>query len=106
MISRFSIRVLGFSGKTYELLRRLISWGAETDMPSFVFAHDPRIVPILSQARDAGTFDEDIGSLKFVNGLLEQLREMARERRKPAAAPAGDELTVRERSIVEFITRG
>ena len=40
---------LGFSGKTYELLRRLISWGAETDMPSFVFAHDPRIVPILSR---------------------------------------------------------
>jgi len=58
------------------------------------------------EARDAGTFDEDIGSLKFVNGLLEQLREMARERRKPAAAPARDELTVRERSIVEFIARG
>ena len=97
---------LGFSAKTYELLRRLISWGAEADVPSFVFAHDPRIVPILSQARDAGTFDEDIGSLKFVNGLLEQLRETAREKRKPAAAPARDELTVRERSIVEFIARG
>ena len=32
-------------------------------MPSFVLAHDPCIVPILSQARDVGTFDEDIGSL-------------------------------------------
>ena len=97
---------LGFSGKAYELLRRLMSWGAEANMPSFVLAHDPCIVPILSQARDVGTFDEDIGSLKFVNGLLGQLRERAREKRNPAAAPARDELTVRERSIVEFIARG
>jgi LuxR family maltose regulon positive regulatory protein len=44
--------------------------------------------------------------LKFVNGLLERLREHARKTRKPAVAPARDELTARERSIVEFIARG
>ena len=97
---------LGSSGKAYELLRRLMSWGAEADVPSFAFAHEPRIVPILSQARDVGTFDEDIGSLKFVNGLLGQLRQLAREKRNSVPAPARDELTGRERSIVEFIAQG
>ena len=45
-------------------------------------------------------------ALKFVNGLLERLRERARETRKPAVARPRDELTARERSIVEFIARG
>ena len=75
-------------------------------MPSFVLDHDRRIVPILLQARDHGVFDEHGGALRFVNGLLEQLRERAREKKKPAASRPRDDLTARERSIVEFIARG
>ena len=60
---------------------------------------------ILTQARDVGVFDEDTETLEFVNGLLERLRKRARETRKPAAAHSRDELTARERSIVEFIAR-
>ena len=55
-----------------------MSWGAEANMPSFVLDHDRRIVPILLQARDAGVFDDDGDALRFVNGLLEQLRERLR----------------------------
>ena len=75
-------------------------------MPSFVLDHDRRIVPILLQARDAGVFDEDGDALRFVNGLLEQLRERLRSPSKSAVARPRDELTARERSIVEFIARG
>ena len=42
----------------------------------------------------------------FVNGLLERLRERARQTRKSVVARPRDELTARERSIVEFIARG
>jgi LuxR family maltose regulon positive regulatory protein len=97
---------LGSSTKAYELLRQLMSWGAHANMSSFVLDHDRRIVPILSQAVDAGMFDEDREAFKFVNGLLERLRECARETRKPAVAQPRDELTARERSIIEFIARG
>ena len=97
---------LGSSTKAYDLLGQLMSWGAHANMSSFVLDHDPRIVPILSQARDVGVFDEDRGALKFVNGLLERLRKRARETGKPAVARPRDELTARERSIVEFIARG
>ena len=66
-----------------------MAWGAEANMPSFVLDHDRRIVPILLQARDAGVFDEDGDALKFVNGLLEQLRERAREKKQAdRGAPA------------------
>ena len=75
-------------------------------MPSFVLDHDRRIVPILTQARDAGVFDGEAQTLKFVNGLLERLRKRARGTNKPTAAHPRDELTARERSIVEFIARG
>ena len=75
---------LGSSDKAHDLLRKLMAWGAEANMPSFVLDHDRRIVPILLQARDQGVFDEHGGALKFVNGLLEQLRERAREKKKPA----------------------
>ena len=81
-------------------------WGAHANMSSFVFDHDPRIVPILTQARDVGVFDEDPQTLKFVNGLLERLRKRARGTCKPTAARPRDELTARERSIVEFIAGG
>jgi LuxR family transcriptional regulator, maltose regulon positive regulatory protein len=97
---------LGSSTKAHDLLRQLMSWGAHANISSFVVDHDRRIVPILSQARDVGVFDEDRETLKFVNGLLERLRERARETRKPAVARPRDELTARERSIVEFIARG
>jgi LuxR family maltose regulon positive regulatory protein len=97
---------LGSSTKAYDLLGQLMSWGAHANMSSFVLDHDPRIVPILSQARDVGVFDEDRGTLKFVNGLLERLRERAHETCKPAVARRRNELTARERSIVEFIARG
>jgi len=73
-------------------------------MPSFVLDHDRRIVPILLQARDAGVFDDDGDALRFVNGLLEQLRERLRSTNK--VTRPRDELTARERSIVEFIARG
>ena len=75
-------------------------------MSSFVIDQDPRIVPILTQARDVGVFDEDTETLVFVNGLLERLRERARQTRKSVVARPRDELTARERSIVEFIARG
>jgi LuxR family maltose regulon positive regulatory protein len=75
-------------------------------MPSFVLDHDRRVVPILLQARDQGVFDEHGGALRLVNGLLDQLRERAREKKKPATSRPRDDLTARERSIVEFIARG
>ncbi len=49
---------LGSSAKAHDLLRQLMSWGAEANMPSFVLDHDRRIVPILVQARDQGVFDD------------------------------------------------
>ena len=97
---------LGASEKAYDLLRQLMAWGAEANMPSFVLDHDRRIVPILLQARDAGVFDDEGEALRFVNGLLDQLRERAREKKKPSVTRTRDELTSRERSIVEFIARG
>ena len=97
---------LGSSTKAHNLLKQLMSWGAHANMSSFVIDQDPRIVPILTQARDVGVFDEDTETLVFVNGLLERLRERARETRKPAVARPRDGLTARERSIVEFIARG
>ena len=97
---------LGASEKAYDLLRQLMAWGAEASMPSFVLDHDRRIVPILLQARDAGVFDDEGEALRFVNGLLDQLRERAREKKKPSVTRARDELTSRERSIIEFIARG
>ena len=97
---------LGASETAYDLLRQLMTWGAEASMPSFVLDHDRRIVPILLQARDAGVFDGEGEALRFVNGLLDQLRERAREKKKPSATRARDDLTSRERSIVEFIARG
>jgi LuxR family maltose regulon positive regulatory protein len=75
-------------------------------MPSFVLDHDRRVVPILQQARDAGVFDDSGDALRFVNGLLEQLRERLRSTRKPSTTRPRDELTARERSIIEFIARG
>jgi len=92
--------------KAYDLLRQLMSWGAEANMPSFVLDHDRRIVPILLQARDAGVFDDHGSALKFVNRLLEQLRERTRSSSKPVAERSREELTARERSIVEFIAKG
>ncbi len=62
-----------------------MTWGAEASMPSFVLDHDRRIVPILLEARDAGVFDGEGDALRFVNGLLDQLRERAREKKKPSA---------------------
>jgi LuxR family maltose regulon positive regulatory protein len=97
---------MGSPIKSYDLLRQLMSWGAEADMPSFVLDHDRRIVPILLRARDAGVFDDHAGSLRFVNGLLEQLRERLHASHKPVAARSREELTARERSIVEFIAQG
>jgi LuxR family transcriptional regulator, maltose regulon positive regulatory protein len=97
---------LGSSAKAHDLLRQLMSWGAEANMPSFVLDHDRRIVPILVQARDQGVFDDHGGALKFVNGLLEQLRERVSEKKKSATSRPRDDLTARERSIVEFIARG
>ena len=97
---------LGASETAYDLLRQLMTWGAEANMPSFVLDHDRRIVPILLEARDAGVFDSEGDALRFVNGLLDQLRERAREKKKPSMTRARDELTSRERSIVEFIARG
>ena len=38
----------------------------------------------------------------FVTGLLQRLRERAREMRKPVVARSRDELTARERSMVGF----
>jgi LuxR family maltose regulon positive regulatory protein len=97
---------LGASAKAYDLLKKLMSWGAQANMPSFVLDHDRRIVPVLLRARDAGVFDDDAAVVKFVNGLLEQLRERMQEARKTATTRSRDELTARERSIVEFIARG
>jgi LuxR family maltose regulon positive regulatory protein len=97
---------LGASDKSHDLLLKLMMWGAEANMPSFVLDHDRRVVPILLQARDQGVFDEHGGALKLVNGLLDQLRERAREKKKPATSRPRDDLTARERSIVEFIARG
>jgi len=97
---------LGSSTKTRSLLRQLMSWGAQANMSSFVFDHDARIVPVLTQARDVGVFAEDAQTLAFVDGLLERLRKRARGTSKFTAAHSRDELTARERSIIEFIAKG
>jgi LuxR family maltose regulon positive regulatory protein len=97
---------LGSSTKAYDLLRQLMSWGAEANMPSFVLDHDRRIVPILLQARDAGVFDHRQDALRFVNKLLDQLRERPRPSSRSVAERSREELTVRERAIIEFIAKG
>lgn len=97
---------LGAPTKAYDLLRRLMAWGAEANMPGFILDHDQRIVPILSKARDAGVFNDNAGCLKFVNRLLDQLRERTRSASKPSAERSREELTARERTIVEFIAKG
>ncbi|MBZ0211340.1 MAG: LuxR C-terminal-related transcriptional regulator [Hyphomicrobium sp.] len=97
---------LGFLAKSHALLKKLMAWGAEANMPSFVLDHERRIVPILLKARDAAVFDGDDLAIRFVNGLLLQLRERLQAMRKSAAARPPDELTARERTIVEFIARG
>ena len=76
-------------------------------MPSFVLDHDRRIVPILSQARDAGAFDEDIGGVEVRQRAARAVCVNVRAKRASLrVAPPRDELTARERSIVEFIARG
>jgi LuxR family transcriptional regulator, maltose regulon positive regulatory protein len=95
----------GFSQKAYDLLSKVMSWRAHANMSSFVLDQDQRISPILLQAKEAGVFNEDRETLKFVNGLLNRLQERARETHQPGARPR-DELTGRERSIVEFIAQG
>jgi len=97
---------LGASAKVHELLRQLMSWGAQANMLSFVLDYDRRIVPVLLQARDAGVFDDDGAVLRFVNALLEQLRDRFQEKRKAATRRSRDELTAREQSIVEYVARG
>jgi ATP/maltotriose-dependent transcriptional regulator MalT len=97
---------LGASAKAHELLKQLMSWGAQANMPSFVLDYDRRIVPVLLQARDAGAFDDEGAVLKFVNALLEQLHDRSQEKRKPATRRPRDELTAREQSIIEYVARG
>ena len=98
---------LGSADKAHELLKRLMTWGAEANMPSFVLDHDRRIVPILLQARDAGVFDEDGGCAEVRQRIARAVaRALACDKSKPTAARPRDELTARERSIVEFIARG
>jgi LuxR family maltose regulon positive regulatory protein len=97
---------LGSSTKAYDLLRQLMSWGAEANMPSFVLDHDRRILPILLQARDAGVFDDHQDALQFVNRLLDQLRERPRPSSRSVAERSREELTARERAIIEFIAKG
>jgi LuxR family maltose regulon positive regulatory protein len=97
---------LASSTKAHNLLRQLMSWGAQANMSSLAFDYDARVAPVLTQARDVGVFDGEAQTLKFVNGMLERLRKRARGTYKPTAANPRDELTARERSIVEFIAGG
>ncbi len=97
---------LGRSVHAYALIKRLMAWGAEANMPSFVLDHERRIVPILLKARDAGVFDDDAPARQFIDRLLAQLRDRLQATRKSGTARPTDELTEREQSIVEFIARG
>lgn len=97
---------LGSPERAYALLAKLVGWGAEANMPSFVLDHERRIVPMLLNARDAGAFDADAGAKSLVERLLAQLRERLATRKPSAQARPPDELTARERSIIEFIARG
>lgn len=97
---------LGASARAYALLTKLMAWGAEANMPSFVLDHERRIVPILLKARDAGAFDADTAAKALVDRLLAQLRERLATRKPSALARPPDELTTRERAIIEFIARG
>ena len=96
---------LGSSEKASALLKQLVDWGARANVPSFVLDHDRRIVPILTHAHKTGTFGGDPKTAKFVTDLLTGLRERAPGTRK-SLPRARDELTERERSIVEFIAAG
>ena len=75
-------------------------------MSGGVYDREQRLAPILTQARDVGVFDGEPQTLKFVNGVLERLRKRALETYKPTLTHPRDELTVRECSIVEFISYG
>ncbi|MEI9901504.1 MAG: LuxR C-terminal-related transcriptional regulator [Hyphomicrobium sp.] len=97
---------LGSRERAYALLAKLMGWGAEANMPSFVLDHERRIVPMLLKARDAGAFDADPAATSLVDRLLAQLRDRLAKRKPSAQARPPDELTARERSIVEFIARG
>lgn len=97
---------LGHPEQAHALLAKLMDWGAEANMPSFVLDHERRIVPMLLKARDAGAFDADQAAKSLVDRLLAQLRERLAARKPSALARPPDELTARERSIIEFIARG
>jgi LuxR family maltose regulon positive regulatory protein len=97
---------LGEADRAYALLAKLASWGAEANMPSFVLDHERRVVPILLRARDAGAFDADAPAKSLVDRLVAQLRDRLATRKPSALARPPDELTARERSIIEFIARG
>jgi LuxR family maltose regulon positive regulatory protein len=97
---------LGAPQRAYALLAKLMGWGAEANMPGFVLDYERRIVPILLKARDAGAFDADLAARSLVDRLLAQLRERLATCKPSAQARPPDELTARERSIIEFIARG
>ena len=90
----------------YDVLKQLMVWGAEANSPTFVLNHDPRIVPILTRAHKVGIFRGEAKADRFVSDLLARLREHRSATRKSTHSRSRDELTERERSIVEFIAAG
>ena len=96
----------GSATRASELLKQLMVWGARANIPSFVLDHDRRIVPFLMRAQKAGSFVGELRVDRFVTDLLAGLRERTSATRKSTLSRSRDELTERERSIVEFIAAG
>ena len=97
---------LGSPKKAHDLLGPLMAWAAKANVTGFMLDHDRRIGPILAHARDRGVFAGDGETQRFVTELLARLGERHAGTRKLAPARSRDDLTERERSIVEWIARG
>jgi LuxR family maltose regulon positive regulatory protein len=95
---------LGAPKKAHDLLVPLMGWAAKANMTGFILDHDRRVGPILALARDRGVFD--FQTQRFVGELLVRMRERFDGVRKLGLVRSRDDLTERERSIVESIAKG
>jgi LuxR family maltose regulon positive regulatory protein len=95
---------LGAPKKAHDLLVPLMGWAAKANMTGFILDHDRRVGPILALARDRGVFD--FQTQRFVGELLVRMRERFDGARKLGLVRSRDDLTERERSIVESIAKG
>jgi LuxR family maltose regulon positive regulatory protein len=94
----------GTHEQAYGILKHLMTRAAKGNLVSFVLERNDNIAELLLSATEARVFDND--SLRFVTGLLAEIRNREAPPRETTASRSGQDLTARERSIVAFIAMG